>query len=66
MIIGPEIMSHKGGESEANLREAFEEAIEKATAILFLDERDSIAPKRNQAQGETEKRVVSQLPFRSL
>ena len=54
-------MARKGGESEANLREAFEEAIEKAPSIIFMDEIDSIAPKRDQAQGETEKRVVSQL-----
>ena len=61
VINGPEIMARKGGESEANLREAFEEAIEKAPSIIFMDEIDSIAPKRDQAQGETEKRVVSQL-----
>lgn len=61
MINGPEIMARKGGESEANLRQAFEEAIEKAPSIIFMDELDSIAPKRDQAQGETEKRVVSQL-----
>ncbi|EEC50026.1 predicted protein [Phaeodactylum tricornutum CCAP 1055/1] len=61
VINGPEIMARKGGESEANLRQAFEEAIEKAPSIIFMDELDSIAPKRDQAQGETEKRVVSQL-----
>jgi len=61
IINGPEIMARKGGESEANLRQAFEEAIEKAPSIVFMDELDSIAPKRDQAQGETEKRVVSQL-----
>jgi transitional endoplasmic reticulum ATPase len=61
IINGPEIMARKGGESEANLRQAFEEAIEKAPSIIFMDELDSIAPKRDQAQGETEKRVVSQL-----
>lgn len=61
IINGPEIMAKKGGESEANLRQAFEEAIEKAPSIIFMDELDSIAPKRDQAQGETEKRVVSQL-----
>lgn len=61
IINGPEIMARKGGESEANLRQAFEEAQEKAPAIIFMDELDSIAPKRDQAQGETEKRVVSQL-----
>ena len=61
VINGPEIMARKGGESEANLRQAFEEAMEKAPSIIFMDELDSIAPKRDQAQGETEKRVVSQL-----
>ena len=61
IINGPEIMARKGGESEANLRQAFEEAVEKAPSIIFMDELDSIAPKRDQAQGETEKRVVSQL-----
>ena len=61
IINGPEIMARKGGESEANLRQAFEEAHEKAPSIIFMDELDSIAPKRDQAQGETEKRVVSQL-----
>jgi len=61
VINGPEIMSRKGGESEANLRQAFEEAAEKAPAIIFMDELDSIAPKRDMAQGETEKRIVSQL-----
>jgi len=61
VINGPEIMARKGGESEANLRKAFEEAQEKAPSIIFMDELDSIAPKREQAQGETEKRIVSQL-----
>lgn len=61
IINGPEIMAKKGGESESNLRQAFEEAQEKAPSIIFMDELDSIAPKRDQAQGETEKRVVSQL-----
>lgn len=61
IINGPEIMARKGGESEGNLRKAFQEAIEKAPSIIFMDELDSIAPKRDQAQGETEKRVVSQL-----
>jgi transitional endoplasmic reticulum ATPase len=61
VINGPEIMARKGGESEANLRSAFEEAQEKAPSIIFMDELDSIAPKRDQAQGETEKRIVSQL-----
>mmetsp|Transcript_3108 Transcript_3108/g.6847 ORF Transcript_3108/g.6847 Transcript_3108/m.6847 type:complete len:910 (+) Transcript_3108:193-2922(+) len=61
IINGPEIMARKGGESEANLRQAFEEAQENAPSIIFMDELDSIAPKRDQAQGETEKRIVSQL-----
>ncbi len=61
VINGPEIMARKGGESEANLRQAFTEAMEKAPSIIFMDELDSIAPKRDQAQGETEKRIVSQL-----
>ena len=61
VINGPEIMARKGGESEANLRQAFEEAQAKAPSIIFMDELDSIAPKREQAQGETEKRIVSQL-----
>ena len=61
VVNGPEIMARKGGESEANLRQAFEEAQENAPSIIFMDELDSIAPKRDQAQGETEKRVVSQL-----
>lgn len=61
IINGPEIMARKGGESEANLRQAFEEAQENSPAIIFMDELDSIAPKRDQAVGETEKRIVSQL-----
>jgi len=61
IINGPEIMARKGGESEANLREAFEEAQANAPSIIFMDEIDSIAPKRDAAQGETEKRIVSQL-----
>eukprot|EP00956_Cyclotella_meneghiniana_P035793 scaffold118286_cov76-Cyclotella_meneghiniana.AAC.1 len=61
IINGPEIMARKGGESEANLRQAFEEAQTKSPSIIFMDEIDSIAPKRDQAQGETEKRIVSQL-----
>jgi len=61
VINGPEIMARKGGESEANLREAFEEAQRMAPSIIFMDEMDSIAPKRDSAQGETEKRIVSQL-----
>ena len=61
IINGPEIMAKKGGESESNLRAAFEEAQANSPSIIFMDELDSIAPKRDQAQGETEKRIVSQL-----
>jgi transitional endoplasmic reticulum ATPase len=61
LINGPEIMSKMAGESEANLRKAFEEAEKNAPAIIFIDEIDSIAPKRDKAQGEVERRIVSQL-----
>lgn len=61
LINGPEIMSKMAGEAEANLRKAFEEAEKNAPAIIFIDEIDSIAPKRDKAQGEVERRVVSQL-----
>eukprot|EP00599_Poterioochromonas_sp_BG-1_P011251 CAMPEP_0173155602 /NCGR_PEP_ID=MMETSP1105-20130129/14202_1 /TAXON_ID=2985 /ORGANISM="Ochromonas sp., Strain BG-1" /LENGTH=406 /DNA_ID=CAMNT_0014072057 /DNA_START=142 /DNA_END=1359 /DNA_ORIENTATION=+ len=61
LVNGPEIMSKMAGESEANLRKAFEEAEKNAPAIIFIDEIDSIAPKREKANGEVEKRVVSQL-----
>lgn len=61
LVNGPEIMSKMAGESEANLRKAFEEAEKNAPAIIFIDEIDSIAPKRDKANGEVEKRVVSQL-----
>ncbi|CAM9755684.1 unnamed protein product [Phaeothamnion confervicola] len=60
-INGPEIMSKLSGESETNLRKAFEEAEKNAPAIIFIDEIDSIAPRRDKAGGETEKRIVSQL-----
>src|SRR5437016_2911809 len=60
-IGGPEIMSKFYGESEARLREIFKEAKEKAPAIIFIDEIDSIAPKREEVTGEVERRVVSQL-----
>ena len=60
-IGGPEIMSKYYGESEARLREIFKEAKEKAPTIVFIDEIDSIAPKREEATGEVERRVVSQL-----
>ncbi len=61
LINGPEIMSKMAGESEGNLRKAFEEAEKNSPAIIFIDEIDSIAPKRDKAQGEVEKRIVSQL-----
>ena len=61
LINGPEIMSKMAGEAEANLRKAFEEAEKNAPAIIFIDELDSIAPKREKTGGEVEKRVVSQL-----
>ena len=60
-ISGPEIMSKFYGESEARLREIFKEAREKAPTIMFIDEIDSIAPKREEVMGEVERRVVSQL-----
>jgi transitional endoplasmic reticulum ATPase len=60
-ISGPEIMSKFYGESEARLREIFREAKEKAPSIMFVDEIDSIAPKREEVTGEVERRVVSQL-----
>merc|ERR1712123_170945 len=61
LINGPEIMSKMAGESESNLRKAFEEAEKNAPAIIFIDEIDSIAPKREKTNGEVEKRIVSQL-----
>jgi transitional endoplasmic reticulum ATPase len=61
LINGPEIMSKMAGEAEANLRKAFEEAEKNSPAIIFIDELDSIAPKRDKTGGEVEKRVVSQL-----
>ena len=61
LINGPEIMSKLAGESESNLRRAFEEAEKHAPAIIFIDEIDSIAPKRDKANGEVERRIVSQL-----
>jgi transitional endoplasmic reticulum ATPase len=60
-IGGPEIMSKFYGESEERLREVFKEAQENAPSIIFIDEIDSIAPKREEVSGEVEKRVVSQL-----
>lgn len=61
LINGPEIMSKMSGESESNLRKAFEEAEKNSPAIIFIDEIDSIAPKRDKSHGEVEKRTVSQL-----
>jgi len=60
-ISGPEIMSKYYGESEEQLRDIFEEAEENEPAIVFIDELDSIAPKRGEAQGDVERRVVAQL-----
>jgi transitional endoplasmic reticulum ATPase len=60
-LSGPEIMSKYYGESEGKLREVFEEAQEHAPAIIFIDEIDSIAPKREDTKGEVERRVVAQL-----
>ncbi len=58
---GPEVMRKFYGESEAKLREVFEEAARRAPAILFIDEIDAVAPKRAEVTGEVEKRVVAQL-----
>ena len=60
-IAGPEIMGSAYGESEKRLRELFEQASEQAPSIIFIDEIDSIAPKRSQTTGEAEKRLVAQL-----
>ncbi|ODR81440.1 AAA family ATPase [Haladaptatus sp. W1] len=60
-ISGPEIMSKYYGESEEQLREVFEEAEQNSPAIIFIDELDSIAPKREEAGGDVERRVVAQL-----
>jgi transitional endoplasmic reticulum ATPase len=60
-IAGPEIMGSAYGESERRLREIFEEAAQSAPSIIFIDEIDSIAPKRGQVSGEAEKRLVAQL-----
>jgi len=61
LLNGPEIMSKLAGESESNLRKAFETAEKNAPSIIFIDEIDSIAPKRDKAGGEVERRIVSQL-----
>ena len=60
-INGPEIMGSAYGESERRLRELFEQAAQSAPSIIFIDEIDSIAPKRGQVTGEAEKRLVAQL-----
>ena len=54
-------MSKIAGEGKSNLRKAFEEVVKHAPSIIFVDEIDSIAPKREKTQGEIEKRIVSQL-----
>jgi transitional endoplasmic reticulum ATPase len=60
-ISGPEIMGKHYGESEERIREIFTQAEENAPSIIFIDEIDSIAPKRDEVSGELEKRIVSQL-----
>ncbi len=60
-LSGPEIMSKYYGQSEENIRKIFEEAIENAPSIIFIDEIDSIAPKREETHGDVERRVVAQL-----
>jgi len=60
-IAGPEVMSMWYGKSEENLRKVFEEAEKNSPSIVFIDEIDSIAPKREEVHGEVERRVVSQL-----
>ncbi|MEA3430772.1 MAG: CDC48 family AAA ATPase [Nanoarchaeota archaeon] len=61
VINGPEIMSKYYGQSEENLRKKFEEAEQNAPSIIFIDEIDAIAPKREEMKGEVERRVVAQL-----
>ena len=61
LINGPEIMGSAYGQSEGQLREVFEQAAKAAPSIVFIDEIDSIAPKRGQVTGEAEKRLVAQL-----
>ena len=60
-LSGPEIMSKYYGESEENIRKIFKEAEENAPSIIFIDEIDSIAPKREEVKGEVERRIVAQL-----
>jgi len=61
LINGPEVISGKAGESESHLRRCFEEAEKNQPAIIWIDEVDTIAPKRDKANGESEKRIVSQM-----
>lgn len=61
LLNGPEIMSKFYGESEKKVRDIFEDAEKNAPSIIFIDEIDAIAPKREEVQGEVERRVVSQL-----
>ena len=61
LINGPEIMNKFYGESEKKIRQIFEEAAEKSPSIIFIDEIDAIAPKREETRGEVERRVVAQL-----
>jgi len=61
LINGPEIMSKYYGQSEENLRKKFEDAEKNAPSIIFIDEIDAIAPKREESKGEVERRVVAQL-----
>jgi transitional endoplasmic reticulum ATPase len=61
LVSGPEVISKYYGESEAKLRQLFQQAQKEAPSIIFLDEIDAIAPKRENATGEVEKRVVAQL-----
>jgi len=61
LLNGPEIMSKFYGESEKKIRDIFEDAEKNAPSIIFIDEIDAIAPKREEVQGEVERRVVSQL-----
>lgn len=60
-IVGTEIMDKYYGESEAKLRAAFEEAYQRAPAIIFIDEIDALAPRRDKAEGDVERRVTAQL-----
>ena len=61
LINGPEVLSGKAGESESHLRRCFEEAEKNQPAIIWIDEVDTIAPKRDKSQDEASKRIVSQM-----